>query len=236
MSDGDGDFEVYEKELEETLAAGRALVDSPKREAAALAGAHTHLERARRLLRCLKVEARAAGAPSVSLPSSASDRGSLPARIKQQERALLQLAADIDFAGKAASQPGLPREDVASIFDKADQIQREDADILRSLEEKLCETEQLGTSTAAAMEEQIGELGEIRGLVGELRANLPLAGKQLRTFTRRIATDKLLMVLAAVFLVVVIGVVIYIGVAKGRVVREVLFSSGNAGPSASSGF
>jgi len=71
------------------------------------------------------------------------------------------------------------------------------------------ETKQVGADTAQKLHEQTEQLKKIDEGIREVQANLVLASKQLRSFARRIATDKLIMGFIVLIIIGIIFIIIW---------------------------
>jgi len=71
------------------------------------------------------------------------------------------------------------------------------------------QTREVGAATAQRLHEQTEQLKKIDEQVSEIQTNLKMAAKQLRSFARRVATDKLIMVFIFLIIVAIIFVIIW---------------------------
>jgi len=75
-------------------------------------------------------------------------------------------------------------------------------------------TREVGAATAQRLGEQTEQLKRIDEGVSEIQTNLKMAAKQLRSFTRRVATDKLIMAFICLIVIAIIFVIIWSSVHK----------------------
>jgi len=88
---------------------------------------------------------------------------------------------------------------------------------LKSLEQTLItidNSKQVAADTASKLHEQTEKLKHIDEGVSEIQTNLKMAAKQLRSFARRVATDKLIMVFIVLIILAVIFVIIWTSLHK----------------------
>jgi len=95
------------------------------------------------------------------------------------------------------------------VLDKAKQTQEKSKDHLEEILRTTATTKEVGSETAAKLHEQTEKLKTIDEGVSEVQTNLKLAAKQLRSFARRVATDKLIMVFIVLIIIAVIFVIIW---------------------------
>jgi t-SNARE complex subunit (syntaxin) len=88
---------------------------------------------------------------------------------------------------------------------RAAEIQDEDLDNLDGMIQMVENTKQIGADTAAELQAQTDKLRQASEHVKEIESNMDIAQAELRSFIRRMGTDKLFMVCLCV---VVIGIIV----------------------------
>jgi len=70
-------------------------------------------------------------------------------------------------------------------------------------------SKQVASETAQKLHEQTDQLKKIDEDISEIQANLKMAGKELRAFARKIATDKLIMGFIVLIIIGIIFVIVW---------------------------
>jgi len=159
------------------------------------------LDRAKKALKGMRVEIR---------ELSKVDQKPHNEKAMQLEEKINQLVVDVEWVEKddGGGQPA-PELDHKAILAKAENIQREDIDILTRVTKQVVDTKQLGADTLVEMDKQTNQIVQIDKGVDEVSSNLKLASRHLRTFVRRLATDKIVMGFVLLIFAAVVFIIVY---------------------------
>jgi SNARE protein len=137
----------------------------------------------------------------------------------EHEETITRLVQDLDWAKADGDRAELGTKDGAApaekgemtrdqMLDKADKLQKEDLNAVERMKTKVADAQQIGASTNEALHGQIEQLAKTTETLDEQKVLLDQASQQLKAFTRRIATDKI--ILGFICLVVVLVVVLIV--------------------------
>jgi len=162
------------------------------------------LDRARKALKTMKVEIR---------ELSKVEQKPHTEKATQLEERINQIAVDVEWVEKdeGGGQNG-PELDHNQILDKAKAIQESDKSTLTGVLQTVHQTIEVGSATLVKMNEQSEQIMRVDKGVDEVSSNLKLASRHLRTFVRRLATDKIVMgfiflIFAAIVFIIVWSIV-----------------------------
>lgn len=151
----------------------------------------------------------------------------------QLEEKINQLILDVEWFEK--DEPGQaesPELDHHQIVNKAQAIQQDDIETLNRVQRRVDETKDLGANTLATMAQQRDQIIQIDKDVDQVESNLKLANRHLRTFVRRLATDKIIMgFILLIFIAVVVIIVKSIVDPKQKDIIPQINLRGNSGSS-----
>ncbi|KAI9026832.1 hypothetical protein DFJ74DRAFT_521864 [Hyaloraphidium curvatum] len=158
------------------------------------------LQRARQLLRSIQVEAR-------ELESGA--RRTWEYRAKELEQELNHLQQDIEWAETTGERDDLHAKPEAQLTarDYTQQglaIQNQSLASTARTKQRIEETINIGTDITEGLKRQTEQITKIKDDVDQIESNIKRADKQVRMFMRRMATDRIFLVL---ILLVVLGVI-----------------------------
>ncbi|KAH3743377.1 SNARE-family protein [Pelomyxa schiedti] len=234
--------EVDEKDREgqEVLAELARLVEETKANAKnAKVKAHkldeirSRLKRGKEVVRDFKVELRCIGAQSQS---------EYKKKVTDLEAELNRYTAELQFLEKDDLTDGAASAPVTTtaVLSKAEAIQKEDLGIVNDLDAKLNITTDTAVNTLAKMHTQSEQLEHIQELTDEMQDQMKLARAQLRQFTRRMMTDKLILVFIGLIFCGIVVAVAY-AIAKPKLddidwtnfIPDIFGSDGNSTSSSS---
>ena len=101
-----------------------------------------------------------------------------------------------------------PKEEGDAMLKAADQIQDKTAQSLKHTEQMVQLTKEVATATIEELRRQREQIKDITEEVMQLEDNLTRADKLIRTFGRRMATDKFIQCFACVNVLLLAGVII----------------------------
>ncbi|KAK5580719.1 hypothetical protein RB653_000743 [Dictyostelium firmibasis] len=93
------------------------------------------------------------------------------------------------------------------IMKKAKNFQENDKKITTSTLETIIKVNEIGTSTLGEMAIQEGQMKRIQNDMNEIDSNLKLATRQMRSFARKMATDKIIL---GFILLIIAGIIVLI--------------------------
>ena len=95
------------------------------------------------------------------------------------------------------------------LLQKADAIQDDDLDRADGMIRTIEQTKEIGTNIGQELDRQTGQLKKASEHVKEIESNMDMANRELRSFVRRMATDKLIMVFLCCIVLGVAGIIVY---------------------------
>ena len=110
---------------------------------------------------------------------------------------------------------GVGAMSTTQMLDRADQIQRDDIEMVKNMIRTTETDKEIGVETLAQLDEQNEKLRSAKGQVDQINSDLDIAKKTLRQIANRYATDKLLLVLV-VLIALGILVAIIVGLTKKK--------------------
>jgi len=119
-----------------------------------------------------------------------------------------------DNGGKGKDGEAPPPTDVdqmttKQILDKASNIQKKDIDALDRVIQNIEETKAVGVEIGSELAKQTEQLQKVGEGISEVQTYLKLAGKELRAFVRRTATDKLILAFICLIICAIIFIIIW---------------------------
>jgi|EP00979_Chaetoceros_neogracilis_P008478 SNARE protein len=102
-----------------------------------------------------------------------------------------------------------------TLLDEAGRIQDKTQQSLFNTKTMIAESKQVGMQTAEELQRQREQLNTIDGDVMRMEDNLNRADKLIKTFGKRMATDKLIQCFACTNILLLVGVVVYVVVKGG---------------------
>mmetsp|Transcript_5913 Transcript_5913/g.8940 ORF Transcript_5913/g.8940 Transcript_5913/m.8940 type:complete len:277 (+) Transcript_5913:44-874(+) len=108
-----------------------------------------------------------------------------------------------------------PEKHGDSMLQEAGRIQDKTQSALANTTNMIAESKAVGMQTAAELQKQREQLNTIDGEVMRMEDNLNRADKLIKTFGKRMATDKLIQCFACTNLLLMVGVVVYVTVKGG---------------------
>lgn len=187
------------------------------------------LERADKNLRSIKNNSRSFKA-EIRLLQDLDERNRYKRELSSYEVTVTQLTTELRglrsegnrqqlFIGaKADGTNGTGDDPVATgdtLLDEAGRIQDKTQQSLLNTKTMIAESKQVGMQTAEELQRQREQLNNIDGDVMRMEDNLDRADKLIRTFGKRMATDKLIQCFACTNILLLVGVVIYVVVKGG---------------------
>lgn len=143
----------------------------------------------------------------------------------EHEETITRLVADLDWAkadgdraelgtkeGAAAAGPD-GEMDRDQILTKAEKLQKEDISAVERMKGKVADAQQIGAATNEALHGQTKQLAGTVETLDEQKVLLEQASKQLAAFSRRIATDKIIMGFICIIVVLVVVLIVINAVA-----------------------
>lgn len=95
------------------------------------------------------------------------------------------------------------------ILNKAQRTQQQTVDTVDRIIKQVDETKNIGAETTQKLKEQTEQLARAEDGLNEIDDNLKLASKQLRSFARRVMTDKLILGFACLLVLAIIFIIIW---------------------------
>jgi len=175
----------------------------------------SRVNRAKQVYRNFKLEMR-------DLPKAEVDPWSKKAKDYMDN--INKLGQDLTWAqdngGNAKEGEAPPPTDVdqmttKQILDKASATQKKDIDALDRVISNIEETKAIGVEIGSELSKQTEQLAKVGEGISEVQAYLKLAGKELRAFVRRTATDKLILAFICLIILAIIFIIIWSSV-KGN--------------------
>jgi len=180
---------------------------NPSKRADEIGYMKDRLDRAKKSLKSMRVEIR---------EMSRVDQKPHNEKAQQLEDKINQLLLDVEWVEK--DEPGAPDQspelDHKKIVDKALNIQNDDIETLHRVSRTVETTKQIGAETLDKMNQQREQIINIDKGVDEVSSNIQLASRHLRTFVRRLATDKIIMGFVLLIFVAVVFIIVWKAVKK----------------------
>ena len=108
----------------------------------------------------------------------------------------------VDGASPSMKDPGLMQDQ--EMLDEAGKIQGKDKQAARRMLKMVAQTEEVASSTMETMKNQTEQLSKIHSDLEEMDSTLKLADAQIKQYVRKMATDKLIMMM---LFIIVMGLV-----------------------------
>jgi Snare region anchored in the vesicle membrane C-terminus./Vesicle transport v-SNARE protein N-terminus. len=108
-----------------------------------------------------------------------------------------------------------PRASGDALLDEAGRIQDKTQQSISNTKRMIDESKEVGMQTAEELQRQREQLGNIDSDVMRMENNLNRADRLIKTFGKRMATDKLIQCFACTNVVLLVGVVVYVVVKGG---------------------
>lgn len=142
--------------------------------------------------------------------SDRSDTTIYKHKLEQHTKRLAQCLEDLKWV-KTADTETTVRSDHTNetTLDVAVQIQGKTQTSLGNTQRLIHESKEIAMATSSRLVEQTHQIGQIQDQVIEIDDTLVRADKLLRTFTRRMATDRVILVFAFFVFVAIAAIVIY---------------------------
>jgi len=147
-------------------------------------------------------------------------------KLKQHKAKIDKAYQDVKFLKSSAERGQLlegagggVRLDVMNdkqVLQAAEKLQDESLDSLERSKKVIADAQQIGTDTAKTLKDQTEQLNRVNADVDSIHSNLKLAEKQLKNFVRRMATDKVIMILLCLIVLAVIGLIAVETVGGGK--------------------
>eukprot|EP00611_Tribonema_gayanum_P016832 TRINITY_DN29269_c0_g1_i1.p1 TRINITY_DN29269_c0_g1~~TRINITY_DN29269_c0_g1_i1.p1 ORF type:complete len:238 (+),score=69.02 TRINITY_DN29269_c0_g1_i1:210-923(+) len=112
------------------------------------------------------------------------------------------------FSGRAAEEPKVKTADQK--LDQAEMIQNKTEAKYKNIITVLEQTEEVGSATAATLQEQRAQISEITENVMEMDGMLTRANKLIMVFSRRLATDKMIQCFAFINVAALVAIIVYV--------------------------
>jgi len=106
------------------------------------------------------------------------------------------------------------QEDGGAMLDEASRLQDRTAERLSNTQTLIADSKMIGMSTIEDLERQREQIRNIDNDVIRLEDNLNRADKLIKTFGKRMATDKLIQCFACTNILLIVGVIVYAVVTK----------------------
>jgi len=202
----------YDKELEKIIVEIRKGLDElpktkEKDRPEKMSYLNSRVKRAKDTLQSFKVEIR-------ELAKLQQEPYMLKA--KEYGKQIDQLIQDLRWAEKndEAGPGGQGKEQLDAmsaeqIVQKGEKIQKQDIDAVDRMVQVTEQTKAVGSATTTKLAENSERLRKTEEGLDEVEANIKLAGKELASFARRVATDKVFLCLACLVVLGIIGVIVY---------------------------
>jgi len=160
------------------------------------------MDRAKKALRTMRVEIREL--PKVEQKPHNERAQALEDRINQ-------MVLDIDWFEKDQPEGGPPAADLShhEILNKAKNIQEGDINTIHGVLRNIEETKEIGANTLVKLNDQTNQMINIDKGVDEVSSNLKLASRYMKTFVRRLASDKIFMGFIFLIFVAVVFIIVW---------------------------
>lgn len=170
------------------------------------------IKRAKDVLKQFKIEVR-------SLPKTAP--GNYQQKMGTYSDDLNTLITDLNWAHKNSEEPkntqrNLDTMSSDNILKRADDTQKRSQNTLENIIRTLEETKQKGSAIASALSEHTHRMQGIEKNLDEMKITLQVARKQVRDYARRLATDKMFLVLIALIVVGILFLIIWTATHAGK--------------------
>jgi len=135
-----------------------------------------------------------------------------------------ELGTKYNAAGGAGGAGGEPTRD--QLLDKADEIQKKDLSAVERMKTKVADAAEIGAATNEAIHQQTGQLTHTVEVLDEQKVLLQQASLQLRAFSRRIASDKIMIGFICLIVVLVIVLIVVNAVAPKALDNAITLPNG----------
>jgi len=211
MSD---ELKDYEEEINDLIAEirkgidGLAKIKSPPEKQNKITFLKSRLNRLKDVHKSFKIELR-------DIPKTSVEKNTYEKKGKEFADSINQLIKDLDWVQERAdligdSKPqdldGMTTDD---ILNKAQRTQQQTVDTVDRIIKQVDETKNIGAETTQKLKEQTEQLARAEDGLNEIDDNLKLASKQLRSFARRVMTDKLILGFACLLVLAIIFIIIW---------------------------
>jgi len=115
------------------------------------------------------------------------------------------------------------------VLEKAENIQKKDLEGVDRILQNIEQTKETGVAIGENLARQTEQLGKVNEGIQEVQSYLKLAGKELRAFSRRVATDKLIMSFVCLIVIGIIFIIVWSAVKGNKANTNVpdTFTSGS---------
>jgi len=115
------------------------------------------------------------------------------------------------------------------ILEKAENIQKKDLEGVDRILQNIEQTKETGVAIGEGLAKQTEQLGKVNEGIQEVQSYLKLASKELRAFSRRVATDKLIMSFVCLIVIGIIFIIVWSAVKGNKANTNVpdTFTSGS---------
>jgi len=200
----------FDEELNEIIAKIEDGLDSLRGKRAAVKAEIIHdledrMKRAKQVLHAFKVEMR--DVPRVAM-------GMYEARYKEHHETLKALNGDLEISKQDVERTALGVRSVdemtpAQILEVAGKTQDQSLASTRRMQQRIAESKQIGSETAMKLKSQTEQLKDIDTDILKVKSNLNRADLLVRAFIRKMATDKIIVVLICLIFIALIAVIAY---------------------------
>eukprot|EP01105_Mastigella_eilhardi_P028869 TRINITY_DN9831_c0_g1_i3.p1 TRINITY_DN9831_c0_g1~~TRINITY_DN9831_c0_g1_i3.p1 ORF type:complete len:269 (-),score=69.20 TRINITY_DN9831_c0_g1_i3:74-847(-) len=202
LKEYDGRATEAEARAREALAAARACTAGPDREMK-IPEAIEAVRSMERAVTLFKVEMR-------TRPDVRWEQTKWKEKFDGHTTALEALKAESTCLEKELLTGNLENMSADQVLEKAEDIQLDTLRIAKEIDNKLDSTVQIAVDTLAEMDQQTVILVTAKTTTEEMKQDLQLAGKQVGIFTRRMMTDKVILLGIAAVVAIVTAIVIYV--------------------------
>ncbi|KAN0048107.1 hypothetical protein ACTA71_002502 [Dictyostelium dimigraforme] len=176
------------------------------------------IDRAKQILRSYKLDLREL--PKIEIVKYDS-------KVKNYEEQIKKLENDLNWVENIGNDGGVivknknndemlknQDQEYQNIMKRAKDTQQQDNKITKGILETVIETNNIGTSTLEEMKRQEDQIISIQKDMEEIDGNLKLATRQMRSFARKMATDKIIMGFILLIIVGIIAIIVYKSIKK----------------------
>jgi SNARE protein len=119
-----------------------------------------------------------------------------------------------ELFGGASSQTHTAEEEGDAMLNRADQLQDKTEESLQHTRQMVDATKDVAVATLEELHRQRDQIKDITEEVMQIEDNLSRADKLIKTFGRRMATDKFIQCFTCVNVLLLVGVIVYAVVSK----------------------